>query len=251
MNCIMVTLVKVWVCRRFYFFLKIELAIERVDLIHDSIIFVVFQLYELLWKIFPFFLLGIWSMQADWDAIAQGNNTLQANPSEHQGSSFFSHVLLGWLCAFPKSFACYDLLHRRVTIHGMLRYFLVCGFPCWNVLYSHIPFVPPTVFEHNSNISRPVSLLLNSQVSIRKSQCSFCLFLLNKLNGMQNPWWFIKWFHCSWKSYSSWPTAAACPSSQYLSLQSVRWIPLYSQLCLRFSVGWSQKTQAVCSIQLV
>lgn len=162
--------------------------------------------------------------------------------------SFWGHCVV-----FPKLFACCDLLHRRITIHDTLRHFLICDFPHCRVyvLYSYKSSVSSTVFKYKSNMSRLVSLSLNSQVGIWKSQWSFSFFSLNKLNGIQNPWWFIKWLHCSWKSYSSWPTAAACPSSQYLSLQSVGRIPLYSQLCFWFTVGWSQNARAVCSIHPV
>jgi len=59
----MVSLIKVWVCPRIKKKKKkAELTIERADPISDSNTFVDDHLYKLLWKIFPCFLLGIWSM---------------------------------------------------------------------------------------------------------------------------------------------------------------------------------------------
>lgn len=128
-----------------------------------------FIIYDPPWKIVPYFLFRMWSVEAGWNPTAWMNMGLK-HFKLNQGPPGFSHVFLGWLCVFLKSVLCYDLLHQRISTLGILDNFwsvifhVVCqSIRTWT--FSDKLFLSPVYLcflEHNSNI--PDCPVFTSQV---------------------------------------------------------------------------------------
>lgn len=174
-------------------------------------------------------------MQADWNTLVQKNRRIILFNLNLLSTKdlFFPHVLLGQLwfskVIYKLWFApqkSYHPWHVKMFFCSVASHVGMSMYCIHILLLCHHPFLNVT------QCYRLASLLLHSQVGISKSQCSFSSF---NFFFPQTNWAGCRTLHDLLNSSivvgnltAAGQQLQPCSSSQYLSLQAVVWIPLYS-----------------------